>query len=297
MKTLTEQLKELTQDMLSDESLSVIEETLNKKVQIHVKKALAEQDEEYAAELDKFVNKVDKFYSARLNKIVERKDAAAHLKLIKVVEKYSKELNGGASKFKNSIVEDVSDYLDIYLEEVVPTTSIKEAVRNKKAFSILNKLRSQLGVDSAFIKEAAKDALIDGRTQITEARSELEETRKQNKVLSEKLRTLETQQILSEKCAKFSPKKRSYLNSMFKESNAKFINENFDYALSLFDKKEENRIDDLRNEALQTRTVKQDSIITENDSRDVAPKKQQPQKSQKPASLGDLYISQLTNVK
>ena len=239
MKTLTEQLKELTQDMLSDESLSVIEETLNKKVQIHVKKALAEQDEEYAAELDKFVNKVDKFYSARLNKIVERKDAAAHLKLIKVVEKYSKELNGGASKFKNSIVEDVSDYLDIYLEEVVPTTSIKEAVRNKKAFSILNKLRSQLGVDSAFIKEAAKDALIDGRTQITEARSELEETRKQNKVLSEKLRTLETQQILSEKCAKFSPKKRSYLNSMFKESNAKFINENFDYALSLFDKKEE----------------------------------------------------------
>lgn len=295
MKTLTEQLKELTQDMLSDESLSIIEEALNKKVQIHVKKALAEQDEEYAAELDKFVNKVDKFYSARLNKIVEKKDADAHAKLKKVVEKYSKELNGGASQFKNSIVEDVSDYLDIYLEEVVPTTSIKEAVRNKKAFSILNKLRSQLGVDSAFIKEATKEALVDGKTQIDEARTELEETRKQNAVLSEKLRKLETQQLLGEKCQKFSPKKRAFLNSMFKDSNAKFINENFDYALSLFDKKEENRIEDIRSEALQNRNVKQDSIIKENDSRE----QEAPTTTnrQKPATLTDLYLSQLKTAK
>ena len=83
----------------------------------------------------------------------------------------------------------ISDYLDVYLEEKIPSDSVQEAVKNTKARKVLESLRNHLAVDSALEKESIKEAVVDGHNQINEASSKLESVAKENAVLKEELET------------------------------------------------------------------------------------------------------------
>ena len=70
-----DQLKEATKDILSEDSLKEIEtafnEAVNDKVQLHVEKALLEQDEAHAAKLTELLEAVDSDHTKKLEKLVE----------------------------------------------------------------------------------------------------------------------------------------------------------------------------------------------------------------------------------
>ena len=265
-------LSEATNGALNEEVLSEIENVFESKVsekaQLHVESALVEQDELYTEKLKELVEKIDLDHTKKLEKVVEAIDSDRAKKLQMVIEKYESALNGEANEFQSQLIESISDYLDVYLEEKIPTESIQEAVKNTKAKKVLEGLRNHLAVDSALEKESIKEAVIDGHNQINEASSKLESVAKENAVLKEELDQVKADLVLEQKTAGLDKRAQKYARKVLDGKSAEFINENFDYTMKLFKKKESNRLDMLKEEALSTRD-NVDRVIYEHNTEEV----------------------------
>lgn len=250
-------LSEATNGALNEEVLSEIENVFNQKVidkaGLHVEQALIEQDELYTEKLKELIEKIDIDHSKKLKKVVEAIDSDRASKLNMVVKKYEKALNEDAETFQTQLVESISDYLDVYIEDKIPSESIQEAIKNTKARKILEGLRNHLAVDSALEKESIKEAVKDGHKQINEASSKLESVAKENAILKEQLDQTKADLLLEQKTAGLDKKAQSYIRKTLTGKSADFINENFDYTIKLFKKSESNRLNTLKEEALSTR--------------------------------------------
>ena len=256
-----ETLKDLT-----PESMTEIQNAINSKVQdkvnIHVEKALAEQDELYSKKLSQLLEAIDADHSAKLEKVVEAVDADRAEKLKIVIKKYENILTEDANNFKSQLVESISDYLDTYLAEAIPADEIKEAVRNKKAITVLENLRSHLAVDAALQKESIKEAILDGRNQINEASNKLESIVAENASLQNELNGIKANLIIEQRTANLDEQQKKYLRKVFTNKSPEFIKENFDYTLKLFEKKSNNRLEYLKEEAL-TESSNVDRVVFE----------------------------------
>lgn len=251
---ITKVLREATKDILTEDVLKEIEaafdSTVNERVQLHVEKALSEQDADYSKKLETLVEAIDTDHTNKLKKVVDAIDADRAEKLKTIVEKYEAALKGEASSFKNNMVDQVSKYLDIYLEEKLPLTDIKEAVKNKRAITVLEGLRAELSVDMALAKDNIRDAIVDGKVKIDEAAKQLEAANKQVEKLSEENRKMLADLVLEKKISKLDEAKKEYMKKMLGNKSPEFIKENFDYTLKLFEKTEEERLANLKTEAV-----------------------------------------------
>jgi hypothetical protein len=257
-KNIVNILKEATKDILTEDTLKEIEtafnDTVNERVNIHVEKALTEQDSDYSNKLEKLLEAIDADHTVKLNKVVQAVDADRAKKLETVVEKYQTALNEEAGKFKTNLVDQISNYLDLYLEEKLPTKELQEAVNNKRALEVLNELRGTLSVDMALAKESIRDAVVDGKAKLDEAASQLEDANSKVISLTENLEKTKAILVLEQKLSSLSPEKKEYMKKMLHGKSEKFIAENFKYTLGLFEKTEEERLQNLKNEAV-TETV------------------------------------------
>ena len=125
---VTEVLKTAAKDILTEDVLKEIEsafnESVEQKVKLHVEKALLEQDEDYSKKLETLLEALDTDHTNKLKMVVEALDADRTKKLQAVIEKYETALNNEASEFKNTLVEQVSKYLEAYLDEKLPLSDI-----------------------------------------------------------------------------------------------------------------------------------------------------------------------------
>jgi len=253
-KNISQVLKEATKDILTEDVLKEIQEafdaSVSEKVALHVEKALTEQDEDYAKKLEHLLEALDADHTAKLNKVVTALDADRTNKLKTVIEKYETALTNEAANFKNTLVDQVSNYLDLYLEEKIPATEIQEAVNNKRANSVLDEIRGILAVDMALAQESIREAVVDGKTKIDEAAGQLEVANKRVSSLTEELNKVKSALILEQKVSSLDDEKKAYMKKMLGTKSAKFIAENFDYTLGLFEKTEEERLNSLKNEAI-----------------------------------------------
>ncbi len=266
MSTITDILREATDGQIDEAVLTSIEKAFNtrleEKVNIHVDKALLEQDELYSNKLNELLEALDTDHSKKLKRVVEAVDADRATKLKAVVSRYEGILNEDAEAFKTTLVESISEYLDSYLAESIPAEEIKEAVRNKKAAVVLSDLRKHLAIDTALQKESIKEAVADGKSKINEASTKLESALNEKAKVIEELETLKVSQFLSEKTEGLDDRTSKYVKKMLSNKPFEYVNENFDYTLKLFEKKEESRLEGLKAEAL-TETVKVDRVIEE----------------------------------
>ena len=74
--------------------------------------------------------------------------------------------------------------------------------------------------------------------------------------------TTQANLILEQKTALLPEKKKAYAKRVLAGKSPKFITENIDYTLSLFDKKDEERLENLKDEAFDSR-IATDDVITE----------------------------------
>lgn len=248
-------LKEATQDLLSEEVLKEIETAFNsaisEKVQLHVTKALTEQDEDYSKKLEHLLETIDADHTSKLEKVVEAIDANHTEKLKALVEKYSNALSKEAKAFKDSTIDNISTYLEAYIDETLPANEIKDAVKNRRALEVLDQLRSILGVDAALAKESVREAIVDGKRQLQEASEKLEAANKELAQVKAQLATRNAELTLEKKTVGLSARKKEYVNKVMKSKSSEFITENIDYALSLFDKTEKERLQNIKEEAVQ----------------------------------------------
>lgn len=253
-KTITDVLKEATKDILTEDVLKELEATFNSavdsKVKIHVEKALLEQDADYSQKLEKLIEAIDTDHTNKLNKVVETLDADRAAKLKSVIEKYESIINGEAKNFKEDLVNNISKYLELYLDEKVPSAQISEAVNNKKAEKMVEALRSSLAVDLALSKDSIKEAVVDGKNRLNEAAEQLKASNAQVEALNKELATIKAELTLEKKLENLPEEKKTHLKKLLAGKTAEYINENFDYTLGLFDKTEEERIDSLKQEAV-----------------------------------------------
>ena len=250
-------LSEATDGALNEDVLSeienVFEQKVNDRVEIHVENALNEQDELYTEKLKELVEKIDLDHTTKLQTVVEALDNDRAEKLKLVIEKYEKALNEEAKNFQEDLVENISNYIDVYLEEKIPSESVAEAVKNTKAVKVLEGLRNHLAVDSALEKQSIKSAVIDGKNQINEASSKLESVTKENAVLKEELDAIKTSLVIEQKTANLDTREKKYMKKALQGKSLEYINENYDYTLKLFKRKESDRLETLKEEALSSR--------------------------------------------
>ena len=250
-----------TKSVLSEGSLDKIEEAFTEKIALAVEAALAKQDTLYADKLKELMEAIDSDHSSKLKRIVEAVDKSNAQKLVKVVKKYENDIGTSAAEFKNTLVESISDYLEEFVQEAIPAESILEATQNRTAMEVLSNLRSVLAIDSALMQESVKGAVVDGKEQINTLTEQLNKLEKENEAIKESYIVTKTALVLENKTANLSEKKKEYIKRVLSDKSPKFIEENFDYTLRLFEKKEKERIDTIKEEAFTERTVKADAPI------------------------------------
>lgn len=266
MSNITDILKEAAKDVLTEETLQAIEKAFNEQLdskaeersKIAVEAALTEQDEKYAAKLEKLLEAIDKDHCRKLKSVVESLDRDRTNKLKKVISKYQSELNLEATKLRDTVVESVSDYLDTYIDSVIPSKSINEAVSNNKAFKILENFRKTLGVDLALANETIRDGVLDGKSRLDEAAKTIESLTTEKETLNEELQSVKKYVFLAEKTKSFDEKKTNFVNKVFKDKDLNFIKENFDYTVKIFDKKQTAELDVLKEDAINESKIKDD---------------------------------------
>lgn len=259
-------LKDLIpQNILSEESVNAIENAFTQKLNLHVESALAKQDELYASKLKSLLEAINKDHSEKLTKVVEAIDKNNSAKLINIVKKYETELNESASTFKSQIVDNISTYLEAYIDEAIPAEAIEEATKNKQAVAILEGLRKTLAVDSALMKESIKDAVVEGKQQIDEATQQANKLATENAQLKKKIDDMNKNLFIESNVAKMTVSKKEYIKKILSDKDLKFVQENFDYVSKLYDKREAEQLETIKEQAFNNRTVKSDApkVVTE----------------------------------
>ena len=252
-KDITALLKEATKDLLTEETLKSIQQSfdgaVSERTQIHIEKALLEQDNEYASKLEKLIGAIDKDHTNKLNRVVEAIDVNHSNKLRMIVEGYEKALTTEATKFKAETVNTLSKYLDLYLEEKIPTASVNEAVENKRAFLVLDEVKKILAVDQAMAQDSIREAVVDGKKTIDELTKALNEATAKNKKLEESYYTTKSDLLIEQKISVLPEEKKQYMKRMLESKSPKYVSENFDYILGLHDKNEQETLEVLKEQA------------------------------------------------
>jgi hypothetical protein len=258
---------EQVQNLLTEETLTLLEKSIKDKIRLNVESALVEQDNLYADKLEQLIEYQDKIYAKKLSNVVNKFDKNRAKKLRNVIEKANVIVTKEAKQFKNELVTTISDYLETYLDKAIPKEDISQATKNKTAYTVLEGLRHVLGVDSALMKESVKTAIVEGKQMITEAEKTNEKLLQENQALKNGYNKLKAELFLNRKTNNMPEKKREFLFKVLSDKPYKFIEENFDYTATLFDKKERDRLNELKTEAIAQRKVKPDApIITEQHS-------------------------------
>jgi hypothetical protein len=261
-KNLKSLFTEDVQKVLTEETLTAIEEAFNDKVKLSVDAALIEQDDIYAEKLETLVTTLDTDRAKKMKRVVEAVDKSNASKLVKIVKMYERDSKVEAKKFKKVMVESISAYLDEFLKESVNQKDIEQAVKNKTAFNVLENLRNVLAVDSVMMKESVQEAVIDGKSQITKLQKENAELKKQFKALYEQNQKTEVGSLLESKISKFPESKKGFLKRALADKSVKFIEENFDYTVRLFDKQEKSKLQTLKEDAINKREIKPDFVTS-----------------------------------
>ena len=291
MNDITNLLKEATKDLLSEESLKAIAEAVEKKaeekVQLAVEAALVKQDEEYASKLEKVLEAIDADHTEKLDKIVARIDevhatkfqhALSSLdeshsgKLQQLVKLYENALKNEAEHFKNTLVEQLSNYIDLYIDKAIPAEQIREATENARSRKIVNEVKRLVGLSDEFVNENIKEALLDGKKQIDEANTRTAEIEKQLKLVTEKAANVEKQLYLEKKLENFPSSKKDYMLRVLSEKSLTSIKENFNYVAEMYDKKESEEVETLKesttpkSKGVDVATAKTEKVINESKS-------------------------------
>ena len=262
-------LKEQFKDLITEETLTAVHEAFEaavnekaeQRAELAVEAATTKIDEDHAAKLETLIESIDADHTAKLQKLVETIDFdhAQKLKAVltkidedhtgkleAVVEKYETTLKEEAESFRTRLVDEISNYMDLYLEKVVPTTQVNEAVENIRSRKILDEVRKLVGINEEFVNSEIKEALIDGKTTIDSLKKELNEALEANTSLNSKLNSVEAKLLLEEKTKDMPQSTKAYVSKLLKGKSPEYIQENYQYVVEMFEKETSEQVEDAK---------------------------------------------------
>ena len=261
-------LENLDKSVISEETATAIaeafESAVNEKVDsriiLQVESALAKQDDEHAAKLENLLEAIDTDHTGKLTKVVNTINEDHAAKLNKLVSFYRKAINEQASKFSSKIVDDISSFLDLYLDKVIPQQQIAEAVTNVTAVKTLERIKQAISFDPSSLNEDVKSVITQGKGKIDDLQNQLNESYKENLELNEKVKSLNATILLEQKTKGMPSAKKDYLSKLLSDKSPEYIKENFNYVVEMFEREENESSVSLVQEA-KTKAITKDAKV------------------------------------
>jgi hypothetical protein len=271
-------LNEQFKDLISEETLNelentfqlAVEEKASEKIKLEKENVTQQLDESYTQKLQTVIEKIDQDHTTKLKKLVEAIDTDHAVKLQKlvkgidkkytsmlnqVIEKHEKENVEEAKNFQGRLVEEISNYLDLYIDKALPKKQISEAVENIRAVRQLEQIRQIVGISEEFVDGEIKEALVDGKKTIDSLRSELNSVLKENANLALRTNKAEAHILLEKKTTELPTAKKAFIVKLLGNKNPGYIEENFDYVVSMFEKESQDEVE-LIKESVHSETTK-----------------------------------------
>jgi len=243
---------------------------LNERIQLEVDAALMKIDEDHSEKLQTLVEAIDQDHTAKLEKLIEaidqdhttklervlKKIDESHTGMLKqVISKHKKEINESANEFRDRMINEVSSYLDLYLEKIVPKDQITEAVDNIQAKKALDTIRRIVAVDESYMDGEVKEALIDGKKIIDSLKKELNEAVSVNTELNHKLNEVESNLLLEQKTKELPANTRGYVTKLLRGRSPEYIQENFQYVVEMHERELSDRVETAKEKSIPRRIV------------------------------------------
>ena len=224
---------------------------VNERVELEVTNALQQLDEDHAQKLTNLLETIDKDHSQKLINVVKKIDEDHAEKLRTVIRRYNTIIQEEAVKFRETFTDEISNYLELYLDKVVPARQIAEATENTQARRMLEQIKKIVAVDKAFINENVREALKDGKDTIDSLRAELNKVIKENVEINKKFNTAHTALILEKNTSSFPTEKRNFVMRVLKDKNPEYVKENFNYVVEMYNREENDNRQVIREQAQQ----------------------------------------------
>jgi len=290
-------LKNIDSNTLSEETATSIAEAFNaavdekakNQISLEVEKALKEQDEDHAGKLKNLLEAIDKDHAQKLQQVVEAINSNHAVKLESLVSYYRKAINEKAEKFSNKIVEEMSNYLDLYLDKIVPQDQLQEAVANTSARVQLEQIKKLLALDPGTINENVKKVVVTGKRRIDELESQLQESHQEKLQLNEQLKNFKASLLLEQKTKGMSSTKKDFISKILNDKSPSYIEENFNYVVQMFEREDRNLTNNIAEVAAKTAISKDAKVPTQTINESTTKTSQ--------SSPVDFYVSALKGVR
>jgi uncharacterized membrane protein YheB (UPF0754 family) len=245
-------LNEETATAIAEAFKSAVEEKVSSRVTLELESALSKQDEDHALKLENLLEAIDTDHSAKLETVVKAINESHTGKLAKLVEYYRGALNEKAESFSNKVVEELSNFIDLYIEKAIPQTQLEEAVSNTTAKQQLEQIKQILSFDPSSLNEDVKSLISQGKSKIDELQTQLSESYKENLTLSEQLTHAKSSLLIEEKTKGMRSAKKNFITKILSDKNPEYISENFNYVVEMFEREDKETAASLVEEAKES---------------------------------------------
>ncbi len=262
---IEDMLSQVGDDVLTEDSKKMLAEAFEdavkgavaEKLDLEISGALQKLDEDHSVKLEQLLEAIDADHTQKLVAVLEKIDVDHTEKLEFLVKKHDKVLKEDAKMFKESLITQLSNYIDLYIDKAIPRDELREAVENKRAQKMIHQMKQVMALDDSFINDTIKEAVADGRATIGSLKQELNEAIKKNIEISQSLKTKSAELMLEKNTVGLAKEKKQYVMRMLKNKDPEYIAENFDYVVKMFDKSEDEQIELVTEAATkETKTMK-----------------------------------------
>jgi hypothetical protein len=231
-------INEETATAIAEAFESAVNEKVDSRLTLEVESALNKQDEDHAAKLENLLEAIDTDHSAKLEKVVGAINENHAAKLENIVSFYRNAINEKAESFSSSLVESISNFIDLYIEKTIPQTQLDEAVANTAARNQIEKIKEIISFDPSSLNEDVKKVITLGKDKIEELKNQLNESYKENIELNEKLKSVKSSLVLEQMSKGMPSAKKEYVSKLLSDKSPDYIEENFKFVVEMFEREE-----------------------------------------------------------
>ena len=271
-------IKNIDTNVLNEEAASAIAEAfetavnekINSRLTLEVESALTKQDEDHAIKLESLLKAIDEDHSEKLKKVVGAINENHTTKLEKLVSFYRKAVNEKAKNFSDKVVEELSNFMDAYIEKSIPQNQLEEAVANTAARKQIEQIKSIISFDPSTLNEDVKNLITQGKGKINELQNQLNESYKENIEVNEQLKEAKASLVLEKKTKGMLSSKKNYVSNLLSDKSPEYIEENFNYVVEMFEREDKeastNLVEEAKGKAFSKDARVPKAVITESSS-------------------------------
>ena len=236
-EAITKHLSEESLAALKEEFENLVESKVADRLAVATAAAEASLDEEVNKQTTELVHKIEEAHKLGLEKVVNHLTEKYEDNLAKVRNYYKNQLGREALKFKNQLVESVSNYIDSRIDKLVPYAEVKAAVKNDSAMRVLESFKNILNVNEATVNTSIRSAVLDGHKMLQKAQAEAEAAINEKAAIENQMNLMAENYAFERNIAQLDEDQKNFVIRMAKKAGVEYVNENMGYITNLYEKK------------------------------------------------------------